>query len=359
MTRVGPRCVLVTGGAGFIGSAVVRQYLEETEAKVVNVDKLTYAGNLASLADVANDPRYIFERVDIHDIDELRRVFRTHHPDAVMHLAAETHVDRSIIDAGAFVESNVAGTQRLLAVASAYWQELDEPIRSAFRFHHISTDEVYGDLQPEAAPLTESAAYAPSSPYAASKAAADHFVRAWHRTHGLPVVLTNCSNNFGPRQFPEKLVPLMVLRALRGERLPVYGAGDQIRDWLYVEDHARALRRVLTGGQVGATYHVAAHCERRNIDVVRTICHWVDALAEPLVRGGEVTPRRALIRHVTDRPGHDRRYALDASRVTLELGWKPTHDFDAAMEATVRWYLDNPEWVAQVGTDAGAGVSGH
>ena len=349
MSRPAPERILITGGAGFIGSAVVRQYLAETEAGVINVDKLTYAASPASLADVAADPRYALEPVDITNTAEIERVFRSHRPGAVMHLAAETHVDRSIADASAFVDTNVVGTQRLLAAATAYWQRLYEPARSAFRFHHISTDEVYGELAADAAPCTEAAPYAPSSPYAASKAAADHLVRAWHRTHGLPTIITNCSNNFGPRQFPEKLVPLMILRALRGETLPVYGAGDQIRDWLYVEDHARALRQVLAAGRIGATYNIGARGERRNVDVVRSICDRVDTLASSLVRAGERVPRRALIRHVADRPGHDRRYALDATRITQEVGWIPEHDFDTAMDATVCWYLDNPEWVAQVG----------
>jgi len=351
-------CILVTGGAGFIGSAVVRQYLAETEATVVNLDKLTYAASPTSLAELADEPRHVLEEVDVTDAGELERVLRVHRPEAVIHLAAETHVDRSIGDAAAFVDTNVVGTQRLLTAAANYWQTLDAAAREAFRFLHVSTDEVYGDLAPDEAPCTESAPYAPSSPYAASKAAADHFVRAWYRTHGLPVLITNCSNNLGPRQFPEKLVPLMILRAQRGDVLPVYGNGEQVRDWLHVDDHAGALRRVLAAGRIGATYHVGARCERRNIDVVRSICDHVDALAPPLVQGGQTVARRSLTRYVTDRPGHDRRYALDASRLEQELGWTPRHRFETAMEATVRWYLDNPEWltrVAGVSTEHGVG----
>jgi dTDP-glucose 4,6-dehydratase len=330
--------VLVTGGAGFIGSALVRHLLRDTPDAVVNVDKLTYAGNLAALDDVAGDPRHAFEHVDICDAAALARVFRDHQPDAVMHLAAESHVDRSIGGPAAFVQTNLVGTYTLLETARQYWQALPEPRRAAFRFHHISTDEVYGDRFGEAQSCTEATRYAPSSPYAASKAGSDHLVRAWHRTYGLPVVLTSCSNNYGPRQFPEKLIPLTIARALAGAPIPVYGAGDQIRDWLYVEDHARALSLVLRRGRVGDTYNIGAGGgERRNLDVVHAICALLEELAPRKPAG--VKAYGDLITHVADRPGHDRRYALDAGKIRRELGWAPQESFESGLRKTVQWYL--------------------
>lgn len=341
--------ILVTGGAGFIGSAVVRHLIENTQHHVVNVDKLTYAGNLESLKSVSDDARYVFEQVDICDGAELKRVFDEHQPDLVMHLAAESHVDRSIDGPGEFIQTNLVGTYVLLEQSRAYFSTLDGDRRAAFRFHHISTDEVYGDLpHPEEQegdlPLfTEETAYAPSSPYSASKAGSDHLVRAWYRTFGLPIVLTNCSNNYGPYHFPEKLVPLMILNALEGKPLPVYGKGNQIRDWLYVEDHARALVLVATEGKLGETYNIGGHNEKQNIDVVHTIC---DLLNE--IRPRESGDYRDLITTVKDRPGHDMRYAIDASKIQRELGWKPAETFESGIRKTVQWYLDNQAWCQRV-----------
>lgn len=329
--------ILVTGGAGFIGSAVVRQLLAETDAFVVNVDKLTYAANLSSLPGAAENPRYAFEKVDICDGDELRRVFAEHRPDAVMHLAAESHVDRSIDGPGEFIQTNVVGTFRLLEAARGYWMGLPADERAAFRFHHISTDEVFGTLGDEGF-FTETTAYSPNSPYSASKASSDHLVRAWHETYGLPVVLTNCSNNYGPYHFPEKLIPLMILKGLKGEPLPVYGKGDNVRDWLYVEDHARALRLVLDKGVIGESYNVGGYNERTNLDVVHTLCALLDELAPA------DAPHDRLITFVADRPGHDKRYAIDASKITRELGWKPEETFETGLRKTVAWYLENRSW---------------
>ena len=329
--------ILVTGGAGFIGSAVVRQLLAETDAFVVNVDKLTYAANLSSLPGAAENPRYAFEKVDICDGDELRRVFAEHRPDAVMHLAAESHVDRSIDGPGEFIQTNVVGTFRLLEAARGYWMGLPADERAAFRFHHISTDEVFGTLGDEGF-FTETTAYSPNSPYSASKASSDHLVRAWHETYGLPVVLTNCSNNYGPYHFPEKLIPLMILKGLKGEPLPVYGKGDNVRDWLYVEDHARALRLVLEKGVIGESYNIGGYNERTNLDVVRTLCTLLDELAPA------GAPHDRLITFVADRPGHDKRYAIDASKITRELGWKPQETFETGLRKTVEWYLENRSW---------------
>ncbi|MCW2240847.1 dTDP-glucose 4,6-dehydratase [Azospirillum canadense] len=329
--------ILVTGGAGFIGSAVVRQLLAETDAFVVNVDKLTYAANLSSLPGAADNPRYAFEKVDICDGEELRRVFAQHRPDAVMHLAAESHVDRSIDGPGEFIQTNVVGTFRLLEAARGYWMGLPADERAAFRFHHISTDEVFGTLGDEGF-FTETTAYSPNSPYSASKASSDHLVRAWHETYGLPVVLTNCSNNYGPYHFPEKLIPLMILKGLKGEPLPVYGKGDNVRDWLYVEDHARALRLVLEKGVIGESYNVGGYNERTNLDVVRTLC----ALLDELAPAG--APHDRLITFVADRPGHDKRYAIDASKITRELGWTPQETFETGLRKTVEWYLENRSW---------------
>ncbi|WP_286717297.1 dTDP-glucose 4,6-dehydratase [Thalassolituus sp. UBA2009] len=357
--------ILITGGAGFIGSAVVRHIINDTNDSVVNLDKLTYAGNLENLAEVSKSKRYIFEQVDICNRAELDRVFTQHQPDAVMHLAAESHVDRSIDGPAAFIETNIVGTYTLLEAARNYWQQLEEPRKAAFRFHHISTDEVYGDLPhpddlesdvPVGAghvrdngtklPLfTESTSYAPSSPYSASKASSDHLVRAWRRTYGLPTLVTNCSNNYGPYHFPEKLIPHVILNALHGKPLPIYGKGDQIRDWLYVEDHARALHRVITKGEVGETYNIGGHNEKRNIEVVQTICTILDDLvADKAPDGGYAT----LITYVKDRPGHDRRYAIDASRIADELGWQPEETFETGLRKTVEWYLNNEQWWQRV-----------
>lgn len=332
--------IVVTGGAGFIGSAVIRHLIADTNVSVVNLDKLTYAANLDSLAAVADHSRYAFEKVDICDRAEVARVLREHQPDAIMHLAAESHVDRSIDAPSAFVETNVVGTCTLLDRALDYWRGLDGERKAAFRFHHVSTDEVFGTLGATGL-FTETTAYAPNSPYSASKAASDHFVRAWHHTYGLPVVTSNCSNNYGPWQFPEKLIPLITTNALLGQPLPVYGKGDNIRDWLYVDDHARALWTILTQGQVGESYNVGGNSERKNIDVVEAICDLVDAKAGPLPDG---KPRRSLITYVTDRPGHDQRYAIDASKIAAELNWTPRETFDTGLAATVGWYLDQRDW---------------
>lgn len=334
--------ILVTGGAGFIGSAVVRHIIQNTQDSVVNVDKLTYAGNLESLTEVAGNPRYAFEQVDICDRAELDRIFAQHRPDAVMHLAAESHVDRSIDSAGKFIQTNIVGTFNLLEAARAYWQQMPSEKHEAFRFHHISTDEVYGDLHGTDDLFTETTPYAPSSPYSASKASSDHLVRAWLRTYGLPTIVTNCSNNYGPYHFPEKLIPLMILNALDGKPLPVYGDGMQIRDWLFVEDHARALYQVVTEGVVGETYNIGGHNEKANIEVVKTIC----VLLEELVpeKPASVTRYEDLITFVQDRPGHDVRYAIDAAKIGRELGWKPQETFESGIRKTVQWYLDNKTW---------------
>ncbi|WP_354688930.1 dTDP-glucose 4,6-dehydratase [Aeromonas sp. 19NY04SH05-1] len=354
--------ILVTGGAGFIGSAVVRHIIGHTQDSVVNLDKLTYAGNLESLVSVSESERYAFEQVDICNRGELDRVFSEHQPDAVMHLAAESHVDRSITGPADFIETNIVGTYMLLEAARTYWNGLDDTRKSAFRFHHISTDEVYGDLPhpdevsgDEPLPLfTEMTPYAPSSPYSASKASSDHLVRAWRRTYGLPTIVTNCSNNYGPYHFPEKLIPLVILNALDGKPLPVYGKGDQIRDWLYVEDHARALYKVVTTGLVGETYNIGGHNEKQNLDVVHTICDLLDEMV-PLSASegrGEGRSYRDQITYVTDRPGHDRRYAIDASKMSAELSWQPEETFESGIRKTVQWYLDNQQWVNNVKSGA-------
>ena len=329
--------ILVTGGAGFIGSAVIRQLLAETGAFVVNADALTYAANLASLPGAETHPRYAFEHADIRDGAALARIFAVHRPDAVMHLAAESHVDRSIDGPGDFIETNITGTYRLLEAARAHWSGLAGEARAGFRFHHISTDEVFGSLGPEGL-FTETTPYQPRSPYSASKAASDHLVRAWHETYGLPVVLSNCSNNYGPYQFPEKLIPLMILKGLAGQTLPVYGKGENVRDWLYVEDHARALRLVLERGRVGESYNIGGNCERTNLTVVRTLC----ALLDELNPAG--APHERLIGFVADRPGHDLRYAIDAGRIERELGWRPRESFETGLRKTVEWYLGNRSW---------------
>lgn len=335
------RKILITGGAGFIGSAVIRQLITETDATVINVDKLTYAGNLQSLISVAGNPRYCFEHVDICDAATVASLFHEHQPDAVMHLAAESHVDRSITGPAAFIETNIIGTYTLLNAAREYWSELSAERKNTFRFHHISTDEVYGSLG-ETGFFTENTAYQPNSPYSASKASSDHLVRAWHHTYGLPVVTTNCSNNYGPYHFPEKLIPLIILNACKGKPLPIYGKGDNIRDWLYVDDHARALRLVLGQGRVGETYNIGGWNEKTNLEVVHAICTILDELRP------QGAPHASLITYVQDRPGHDHRYAIDASKIAHELGWKPLETFETGLRKTVQWYLTNTDWVDAV-----------
>ena len=333
------RRFLVTGGAGFIGSAVVRHLIRETDHRVCVVDKLTYAGNLASLAPVASNPRYSFVRADIADADKMKGIFGSYRPDVVMHLAAESHVDRSIDGPAAFMQTNIIGTYVLLEAALAHWRALPKSAQSGFRFHHISTDEVFGSLEADGS-FTEATAYDPRSPYSASKAASDHLVRSWHHTYGLPVLVTNCSNNYGPYHFPEKLVPLTIINGLEGMKLPVYGAGGNVRDWLYVEDHARALLAVVSAGRVGETYCIGGRSERTNLDVVKCIC----ALLDELTPSKAVGRREALITFVTDRPGHDLRYAIDPSRICTELSWQPRETFESGLRKTVEWYLANRSW---------------
>ncbi|KJG09207.1 dTDP-glucose 4,6-dehydratase [Photobacterium kishitanii] len=338
--------ILVTGGAGFIGSAVIRHIINNTQDSIVNVDKLTYAGNLESLIDIENSDRYIFEQVDICDRAELDRVFAEHQPNAVMHLAAESHVDRSIDGPAAFIETNIVGTYTILEATRAYWNQLDQTRKTVFRFHHISTDEVYGDLDGTDDLFTETTSYDPSSPYSASKASSDHLVRAWLRTYGLPTIITNCSNNYGPYHFPEKLIPLIILNALDGKELPVYGDGMQIRDWLYVEDHACALYTVVTKGEIGETYNIGGHNEKANIEVVKTICSLLEELVPNKPDG--IAQYQDLITYVTDRPGHDVRYAIDASKIARELGWQPAETFESGIRKTVEWYLNNKKWWSRV-----------
>lgn len=337
------RTVLVTGGVGFIGSALVRYLLGQTAAQVVNVDKLTYAGNPESLAPVLPSERYVFEQVDICDSVEIRRVFAEHWPDAVMHLAAESHVDRSIDDAADFIHTNIVGTYTLLEAARTYWKGLSSEARDRFRFLHVSTDEVYGPLGAEGL-FTEATPYDPRSPYSASKASSDHLARAWQHTYGLPVLVTNCSNNYGPYQFPEKLIPVVILNALAGKPIPVYGRGENVRDWLYVDDHVHALLAVLERGRVGETYNIGGHNEKSNLDVVHTIC----GLLDELVEAPAVASHSSLITFVTDRPGHDRRYAIDASKIGRELGWAPEESFETGLRKTVQWYLENRDWCEHI-----------
>lgn len=329
---------LVTGGAGFIGSAVVRKLIGETQARVCVVDKLTYAGNLASLAPVADSDRYRFERVDIGDAPRIQAIFADFQPDIVMHLAAESHVDRSIDGPGDFIQTNIVGSFTLLQEALRYWRGLDAQRQARFRFHHISTDEVFGSLGAEGY-FREDTAYQPNSPYSASKAASDHLVRAWHHTFGLPTVMTNCSNNYGPYHFPEKLIPLMIINAIEGKALPVYGNGLNIRDWLYVDDHAQALLTVAERGRIGETYNIGGHNEKTNLEVVKGICALLDEL-----RPDPAGPHERLIAYVTDRPGHDARYAIDAGKIGRELGWTPKETFETGLRRTVEWYLANPGW---------------
>ncbi|MCX8773887.1 dTDP-glucose 4,6-dehydratase [Vibrio parahaemolyticus] len=338
--------ILVTGGAGFIGSAVVRHIINNTNDNVINIDKLTYAGNLESLVEISHHNRYSFEQVDICDRAELARVFSEYKPDVVMHLAAESHVDRSIDGPRAFIETNIIGTYTLLEAVRTYWNELPNNKKAVFRFHHVSTDEVYGDLAGTDDLFRETTSYSPSSPYSASKASSDHLVRAWFRTYSIPVVVTNCSNNYGPYHFPEKLIPLMILNALDGKNLPVYGNGTQIRDWLFVEDHARALYKVATEGKIGETYNIGGHNEKENIEVIKSICNLLEELAPNKPEG--VFEYQDLIVYVSDRPGHDVRYAIDASKIERELDWRPEESFESGIRKTVEWYLNNKEWWSRV-----------
>ena len=338
--------LLITGGAGFIGSAVIRHIINNTDHSVVNVDKLTYAGNLESLEFIVNSQRYMFEQVDICNVNEVRRVFNKYQPDIVMHLAAESHVDRSIDGPGEFIQTNIVGTYVLLEQAREYWSSLESGKKSSFRFHHVSTDEVYGDLEGTEDLFTEETPYAPSSPYSATKASSDHLVRAWQRTFGLPTLVTNCSNNYGPYQFPEKLIPLIILNAIEGKNLPIYGNGKQIRDWLYVDDHARALLHTALHGEISETYNIGGHNEMQNIDVVKTVCSILDELVPSQLDG--IQQYEQLITYVGDRAGHDVRYAIDATKIDTELGWTPDETFDTGIRKTVQWYLDHKIWCEHV-----------
>ena len=333
MTRI-----LITGGSGFIGSALIRYIINQTQDSVINIDKLTYAANQSALKEVENNPRYVFEKVDICDLKTLERVFEKYKPDAVMHLAAESHVDRSISGAADFIQTNIVGTYTLLEVAKNYWHTLDEAQKTSFRFHHISTDEVYGDLEGSDDLFTETTPYAPSSPYSASKASGDHLVKAWYRTYGLPAIITHSSNNYGFYQYPEKLIPLMILNALEGKSLPIYGNGLQVRDWLFVEDHAKALYKVLKAGKVGETYNISGNCEKTNIEIVRTICSLLEELAPN--KPENVARYEDLITYVKDRPGHDVRYAIDSTKIQNELGWQPQESFESGLRKTVEWYIN-------------------
>ncbi|MBQ0688675.1 dTDP-glucose 4,6-dehydratase [Providencia rettgeri] len=338
--------ILVTGGAGFIGSAVVRHIINNTNDAVINIDKLTYAGNLDSLNSICENNRYTFIQADICDAKAITDIFKQHQPDAIMHLAAESHVDRSIDGPSEFIQTNIIGTYTLLEATRQYWNQLPSDKKDAFRFHHISTDEVYGDLESTTDLFTETTPYAPSSPYSASKASSDHLVRAWQHTYGLPTIITNCSNNYGPYHYPEKLIPLMILNALEGKALPVYGNGQQIRDWLYVEDHARALYKVVTEGKVGETYNIGGHNEKANIDVVKKLCSILEELVPN--KPHNIQQYSDLVTYVTDRPGHDLRYAIDATKIKNELGWVPEETFETGLRKTVEWYLKNAKWCKSV-----------
>jgi dTDP-glucose 4,6-dehydratase len=340
--------VLVTGGAGFIGSNFILKWMESSDAPVVNLDLLTYAGNPANLASLHADKRYLLAQGDICDAKLVGSLLEKHQPRAIVHFAAESHVDRSIAAPEAFIRTNVMGTFTLLEQAKSYWSKLDKPDQAAFRFLHVSTDEVYGSLAPADPAFSETTPYAPNSPYAASKASSDHLARAYYHTYGLPVLTTNCSNNYGAFQFPEKLIPLMILNAHEGKNLPVYGDGKNVRDWLFVEDHCSAIRAVLQHGRLGETYNIGGNSERTNIDVVTTICDLVDEMSPAIAQG----PRRSLLTYVTDRLGHDRRYAIDATKISRELGWQPAEQFESGLRKTVRWYLDHPAWVEDVRTGA-------
>lgn len=340
------KTIFITGGAGFIGSAVTRYLINNTQYSVINIDKLTYAGNLSTLKSVKYNPRYFFERVDICDVEKISELLKQYQPDAIMHLAAETHVDRSIDNADKFIQTNIVGTYTLLEATRYYYQELDEHKKAGFRFHHISTDEVFGDLKSAVDFFTEFSPYAPSSPYSASKAAADHLVRAWHRTYGLPIILTNCSNNYGAFQFPEKLIPLIIINAIHGKKLPIYGNGSQVRDWLFVDDHARALYLVLKQGKIGESYNIGGHYQKTNLEVVQTICAILDEL-KPIEQNLNVQNIQSyadLIEFVADRPGHDQRYAIDTGKIQHELGWQPIETFESGIRKTVEWYLQNEQW---------------
>lgn len=338
--------ILVTGGAGFIGSALIRYLIKSTDHNVINLDKLTYAGNLSSLDEIKESSNYFFEKADICNAKEVKRVFDKYKPSLIMHLAAESHVDRSIDGPSEFINTNIVGTYVLLDQALHYWKNLNNNEKENFRFHHISTDEVYGDLENDNDFFTEKTPYAPSSPYSASKASSDHLVRAWNRTYGLPTIITNCSNNYGPYQFPEKLIPLMILNAIEGKPLPVYGSGSQVRDWLYVEDHAKALYLAASKGKIGQTYNIGGKNEKKNLEVVNIICEILENsnLKKPL----NVNKYKDLITFVKDRPGHDLRYAIDASKIENELGWKPEETFESGIKKTIKWYLDNLKWCKKV-----------
>jgi len=338
--------LLITGGAGFIGSAVIRYIINDTNHSVINIDKLTYAGNLESLTSVESDARYVFEQVDICDPAEIKRIFNEYQPDVIMHLAAESHVDRSIDGPGEFIQTNIVGTYILLEQAREYWSNLDGNKKDNFRFHHVSTDEVYGDLEGADGLFTETTPYAPSSPYSATKASSDHLIRAWYRTFGLPTLITNCSNNYGPYQFPEKLIPLIILNALEGKDLPIYGDGKQVRDWLYVDDHARALLHVALNGEIGETYNIGGHNELQNIDVVKTVCSILDELAPSSF--DNIERYEQLIIYVGDRAGHDVRYAIDATKIADKLNWTPNETFSTGIKKTVQWYLNNKIWCDHV-----------
>lgn len=340
--------ILVTGGAGFIGSNFVLDWLAQSDEPVINLDRLTYAGNLENLHSLTGDPRHIFVRGDIGDFDLVAKLLAEHRPRAIIHFAAESHVDRSIHGPEDFIQTNIVGTYRLLEAARGYWDALPEADKAMFRFLHVSTDEVYGSLEPDDPPFAETHPYHPNSPYSASKAASDHLVRAWHHTYGLPTLTTNCSNNYGPYQFPEKLIPLMIVNALAGKPLPVYGDGLNVRDWLYVKDHCAAIREVLARGRVGETYNIGGWNEKTNLEIVRMVCHLLDEL-RPRPDG---TSHASLIAFVKDRPGHDRRYAIDARKIERELGWRPAETFETGIRKTVQWYLDNPGWIAHVQSGA-------